>query len=74
MTLLYKEARPRKASKIMHVSGNRPHLDYINLALIYLDPLGRDDVAQEHHLKSEKGTLLQISIKLLLFKNHDNFP
>jgi len=66
-----KESKAMKASNVMHGSGNRPHLDCINLTLINLDPLGRDDETQEH-LKSEKGTLLAIPIKLLLSKNHHN--
>ena len=63
-----------KASNIMHRRGNRPRLVCIDLALINLDPLDRDDVTQEHHLKSEEGTPLEIPIKLLLFKNHHKLP
>ena len=45
--------------KIMHRSGNGPWLNCFNLALIYLDPLGRDCVYQKDHLKRQKGTLLR---------------
>ena len=55
--------------KTPHLSdGSRswPLLNSFDLALIYLNSLGGNNVAQKYHLRSEEMTLLQIPIQLLL--------
>ena len=49
-----KGSKAMKTPYIMYRIGNRLRLDGINFALVHLYLLGRNNVSQEHYLKSEE--------------------
>ena len=58
-----------KASNIMYAVRNRPRPNGLNLALICLYAISRNNVSQECSLMSEKGTFLEVTKHLFTFKN-----
>jgi len=51
-----------KTPNLLHGSGSRPLTNGLDLFLINMDPLSRNDIPQKDHLRGEKVTLFKVAI------------
>ena len=64
--------KTKETTHLMQVGWLRPSLNSIDLGLINMDTLGRDNETQENHFVNTKCALFQVGIKTFLLKRLQN--